>query len=93
MNFERKCYRLKVRVGPSIVTRTQFMSPDPEIQAPYSQGLNRFAGAFNSPLNYTDPPGFTSEETQDIGLGLGLGVAWAGGLVATLASTGGAHRT
>lgn len=30
----------------------QFLSPDPVMQLPYSQGFNRFAYAFNNPLAY-----------------------------------------
>lgn len=59
----------------------QFMSPDPEIQSPHGQGLNRFAYVFNSPLNFIDPSGFNAEEWET---GLALGVPYTGGLVATL---------
>jgi RHS repeat-associated protein len=61
----------------------QFMSPDPEIQSPYGQGLNRFAYVFNSPMNYTDPSGFTATESY-WEAGLGLGVPFTAGLVATI---------
>ncbi|HKO53019.1 MAG TPA: choice-of-anchor A family protein [Polyangiaceae bacterium] len=64
----------------------QFLSPDPVIQSPYGQGLNRFAYVFNSPLNYVDPSGFSAEEWET---GLGLGVPYAAGLVATLWASGG----
>ena len=63
----------------------QFMSPDPEIQSPYGQGLNRFAYVFNSPMNYIDPSGFSAEDWET---GLGLGVPYTAGLAATLWSTG-----
>jgi len=66
----------------------QFLSPDPEIQSPYGQGLNRFAYVFNSPLNNVDPSGFTSEAAY-WEAGLGLGVPYTAGLAATLWSTGG----
>lgn len=37
----------------------RFLSPDPIIQSPlFSQSLNRYSYALNSPLNYTDPTGF-----------------------------------
>jgi RHS repeat-associated protein len=39
----------------------QFMSPDPVMQQPFGQGLDRFAYVLNSPLNYTDPSGFNAE--------------------------------
>ncbi len=42
----------------------QFLSPDPEIQQPYGQGLNRFAYVLNRPLNLTDPSGFNTEEWE-----------------------------
>jgi len=61
----------------------QFLSPDPEIQSPYGQGLNRFAYVFNSPLNFTDPSGFTAEH-EYWEVGLGLGVPFTAGLVATI---------
>jgi len=61
----------------------QFLSPDPEIQSPYGQGLNRFAYVFNSPLNLTDPSGFTATESY-WEAGLGLGVPYTAGLVATI---------
>src|SRR5262245_32224829 len=38
----------------------QFLSSDPLLTEPASQGLNRFAYVDNSPLNYTDPSGFKS---------------------------------
>jgi len=51
----------------------QFISADPVIQAPFSQGLNRFAYAFNSPLNYTDPSGFSAEASEDAAIAVGAG--------------------
>jgi hypothetical protein len=66
----------------------QFMSADPIIQAPFSQGLNRFAYAFNSPLNYTDPSGFTAEASEDAAIGVGAG--YFTGLVVHLLTSGGA---
>jgi len=65
----------------------QFMSADPLIQAPYSQGLNRFAYAFNSPLNYTDPSGFSAETNEDIAIGVGAG--YFTGLAVHLLTSGG----
>jgi RHS repeat-associated protein len=38
----------------------QFLTADPIVVQPYSQGLNRFAYVNNSPLSNTDPSGFTS---------------------------------
>ena len=66
----------------------QFMSADPIIQAPFSQGLNRFAYAFNSPLNYTDPSGFTAQASEDAAIGVGAG--FFTGLVVHLLTSGGA---
>ena len=39
----------------------QFLTPDPILQEPYGQGLNRYAYVKNSPLNYVDPSGFEFE--------------------------------
>jgi RHS repeat-associated protein len=69
-------------------TLGQFMSPDPVIQSPDGQGLNRFAYAMNSPLNYVDPSGFTSQGTT-LGIDIGIGAGFAGGLAATLLGDGG----
>lgn len=68
-------------------TLGQFMSADPVIQAPFSQGLNRFAYAFNSPLNYTDPSGYSAEESEAAAIGIGVG--YFSGLAATLLTSGG----
>jgi hypothetical protein len=39
----------------------RFLTADPIVQAPFwSQGLNRYAYVFNSPLNYVDPSGFSA---------------------------------
>jgi RHS repeat-associated protein len=43
----------------------QFLSPDPVIQQPYGQGLNRYAYVLNNPLGYTDPSGFTPEDVGE----------------------------
>jgi RHS repeat-associated protein len=41
----------------------QFTSADPITQAPFwSQGLNRYAYAFNDPVNNTDPSGFQAND-------------------------------
>jgi RHS repeat-associated protein len=64
----------------------QFLSPDPVMQMPFSQGFNRFAYTFNSPLNHTDPSGFESSDTTN-GIDIGIGAAYMTGLVATLASS------
>jgi hypothetical protein len=42
----------------------QFMSADPILQMPYSQGLNRYAYVHNSPLNYVDPSGFSATQND-----------------------------
>jgi hypothetical protein len=63
------------------------MSPDPVVQAPFSQGLNRFAYAFNSPLNLTDPYGFSADPGEDAAIG--IDVAYFTGLAATLLTSGG----
>jgi RHS repeat-associated protein len=39
----------------------QFLQPDPFVTRPFSQGLNRFAYAENSPLNLVDPTGLANE--------------------------------
>jgi len=69
----------------------QFMSADPVIQAPFSQGLNRFAYAFNSPLNYTDPSGFSAQAAEDAAIAVGAG--YFTGLVVHLLTSSGAAGT
>jgi len=67
----------------------QFLSPDPVMQRPFSQGVDRFAYTFNSPLNYTDPSGFEASESA-VGTDIGIGAAYGGGLIAmVLTSRGG----
>ena len=58
----------------------QFLTPDPILQEPYGQGLNRYAYVKNSPLNYVDPSGFEFEE--DLENGLAAGVVAAGHVTA-----------
>ena len=61
------------------------------LQAPVSQGFNRFAYTFNNPLSYVDPSGFEADPTT-IGIDVGIGLAFGTGLGITLAqsSVGGA---
>ena len=41
----------------------RMLSPDPVVQAPEnSQSYNKYSYAFNNPLKYTDPTGYTMEE-------------------------------
>jgi RHS repeat-associated protein len=50
-------------------TLGRFLTADPYVQAPFwSQGLNRYAYVFNSPLNYTDPSGFSAIDDYFQGL-------------------------
>jgi RHS repeat-associated protein len=48
----------------------RFLSPDPFVQAPsYSQNYNRYSYAWNNPLKYTDPSGYSvilDENTTNI---------------------------
>ena len=64
----------------------QFLSPDPILQAPVSQGFNRFAYTFNNPLSYVDPSGFEADPTT-VGIDVGIGVAFGTGLGITLAQS------
>ncbi|HKO47592.1 MAG TPA: RHS repeat-associated core domain-containing protein [Polyangiaceae bacterium] len=70
----------------------QFLSADPLIQEPSGQGLNRFAYVFNSPLNYTDPSGFSAEDVSE-GAAIGVGTGFFTGLVVHLLTSGGAAGT
>jgi hypothetical protein len=54
------------------------------MQAPVSQGFNRFAYAFNSPHNYVDPSGFNADPTT-VGIDAGIATAYGAGLYFTLA--------
>ena len=38
----------------------RFLSADPFVQYPHSQGLNRYSYALNNPLSFTDPSGYWS---------------------------------
>jgi RHS repeat-associated protein len=67
----------------------QFLSPDPVMQAPFSQGFNRFAYAFNSPHNYVDPSGFDADPTT-VGIDVGIAAGYGAGLYFTLAGGGSA---
>jgi len=51
------------------------------MQAPVSQGFNRFAYAFNSPHNYVDPSGFNADPTT---VGIDAGIAGAYGTGGTM---------
>lgn len=44
----------------------QFLTPDPVIQQPFGQGLNRFAYVNNSPLNFVDPSGFSAARDAQV---------------------------
>ncbi|MER2491168.1 RHS repeat-associated core domain-containing protein, partial [Catenovulum sediminis] len=46
------------RVYDPVIGR--FLSPDPIVQAPYfSQSWNSYSYAWNNPLRYTDPSGYS----------------------------------
>jgi RHS repeat-associated protein len=68
----------------------QFLSADPIISQPFSQGLNRFAYVNNSPLNFVDPSGLDAEGRDDelIGRGGGAGLFIGLGVVAAVATAG-----
>ncbi|MER2490286.1 RHS repeat domain-containing protein, partial [Catenovulum sediminis] len=52
------------RVYDPVIGR--FLSPDPIVQAPYfSQSWNSYSYAWNNPLLYTDPSGYTNENASD----------------------------
>jgi RHS repeat-associated protein len=58
---------MKGRLYDPVIGR--FLTADPIVQSPFwSQGLNRYAYVFNSPLNLTDPSGFSAIEDYFQGL-------------------------
>jgi RHS repeat-associated protein len=43
----------------------QFLSPDPYMQVPFGEGLNRYSYVSNNPLTYVDPSGYEIVQTVD----------------------------
>ena len=61
----------------------RMLSPDPVTQAPENgQNYDRYTYAYNNPLKYSDPSGYSSELGQDGGVTVGYG-GTSGGIVGT----------
>lgn len=70
-------------------TLARFTTPDPFVQAPFwTQGLNRYAYAFNNPLGYVDPSGFEIEGTPPSESGAGTQALFWGAAGVTTAGVG-----
>lgn len=47
----------------------QFLSPDPYMQLPFGEGLNRYSYVWNNPLRYIDPSGYQAVTYQNFDVG------------------------